>query len=261
MRPSVLLRAGAVVTASALALSLGSVPASAADSAPATASSQFQSADVVVRRNAAATTPADTAPLALTKFSLQSGVLFEKSNRNYVPGNVTVTGTTPYTAIYSRVAFNGVTTDDIGLTGVGTAARRTGGVLISYTRGAGRYSFPQSVFFNGTTQVEGTAIPSNTIRVRYFAKGPVKYRHKGKKLTVTTTLKRFDKSGSYVPLKSTKIKLQRKSGSTYKTIKTFKLNSKGAGKVTIKVKGKKRYRLYLPQSNLVASNSTTGTRI
>lgn len=240
MRTSTFVRAGAMLTASVLTLSLASGPASASESTTS-------------RVDAPSTTALSTLQVAATadlQLTMRGTVLYRKgTNRigtlgglpagvSAIRATVGVDRRTGYINISSWGAMTASHT-------IGSGTARIIAARVTYTNGAVRYVTATSNKF--------------LIRRALHHKTKLSVHRKGKRVKFTATNARVfhPASGTFVSLK--RIKLQYKSGSKWKTKKTIKLNSKGKGTYKIKTSKKRRYRLYVPTTSVIQGNYTRPT--
>jgi hypothetical protein len=218
MRISTIGRASAVVTATALALSVGTGPVAAAEN------------DV-------------SAAAAITSIRINSGVI-TGAGSTFFSGSVQVTGVPPQgVTAQTEVRINGTLR--------GLAAIGPNGVEIPRSWGSGPVVLGPTYFSDGTA----SAVPSNTFYARKQVKT---MRRDGYALKVNRRNSRISFSarqikvvnpsnGKYVSVK--RVKLQQFKGGKWKTKKTIKLNSKGNGTYSTNLKKKYRYRLYTARTS------------
>lgn len=238
MRTSTLARVGAVITASALAFSLGAGPASAADTSSTAA-------------GAAAATPVESTA-TITGFSIRSGVI-TNAGSTYFPGTVTVGNlVTPTTTAETEVRVNGVYR--------GRATLGPNGATFPRTFGSGKVRLGPTYFSDGTTDGNVSNVFYARKQVRSTAKYPLKIRRVNSKVTFRAiNVKIVDpSSGKYKSVK--RVKLQQYKGGTWKTKKSIKLNSSGTGKYKASIKKKYRYRIYVPRTSTQEKFSTIKTK-
>ena len=254
MQSSTLYRAGAIFTASALALSLGTGPASAADSsrqsvgfAPATqsGSNAFQKAGASDSQARVAAAAAD-----VTKITIPNSVLSKKGFNQIYGARVNYTGSGTIKSIKSTVRVNGKASF--------LYFNANGTVSVPSTAGAGSARIVKSTvsYTDGSSSVDTTQSNAFFLRRALSTNGALKIVRKGKKVTFTATRIRVFRpaSGTYVSLG--KVKLQYKSGSKWMTKKNITLNSKGKGTYTISTSTKRRYRLFVPTTSTLYGGST-----
>lgn len=231
MRISSIGRVGAVVTASALALSLGAGPVSAetttaAASTAATAPSSFSASSVGIAAD----------PVGPARFG--SGVITSAGTTRFVG-----TGT---------FAGGGGATATISING---RARGAVAVLFSSTTpGAIAIDVPRS-WGSGSVQANIAGYVSNTFYARKQVKTmrgdgyALKINRRNSKITFNARQIKVinPSSGKYVSVK--RVKLQQLKKGNWKTLKTIKLNSKGNGSYSKKGNKKYRYRLYTPRTS------------
>jgi hypothetical protein len=85
-------------------------------------------------------------------------------------------------------------------------------------------------------------VKPTTVKVKLGTKAYVSTKRSGKKVTIKATAKNWDvKSESYKAWNASSAKIQYKSGSTWKTLKSVKLK-KGSASYSYKIKSKRTYR-------------------
>lgn len=231
MRITSIGRVGAVITASALAFSLGAGPASA-ETATATA----------------ATT--GSAPAGFSTASVEAAAV-PVGPANFGSGVITSAGTT-------RFVGTGAFSGPGGATATVTINGRVRGsvaVLFSSTSpGAIAIDVPRT-WGSGAVQVDIAGYVSN----RFYARKQVKtMRRDGYALKINRRNSKITfnarqikvinpSSGKYVSVK--RVKLQHFKSGSWKTVKTIKLNRKGNGSYTKKLSKKYRYRLYTQRTS------------
>lgn len=272
MRPSTTLRAGAVLTATALSLSLGTGPVSAADDAPATVGARFAKPAPAVTAPSHFGAPSGTSrlaaaaagdPIDVTTLQVGSGLLYREGNN---PVAVTIegqSGTGANGGTYAKTEFK-LRVGKKTHTGR-TLYQTEDGVNYFNTKsgwGAGQAQLLETkvTYTDGTSQTDSGN--SNTFyvrsRVRTTADYPLTVRtySPGNKIKFfARTWKVFKPSkGAYRSLG--KIRLQYKKSGSWKTLKTIELDSKGNGSWTTKISGTRTYRLFVPKTSTVAGGST-----
>ncbi len=236
MRKSIIARAGVVITASALAVSLGAGPVSAAESSSATKSES----------NGAAVSAAGVKAQALTSFRVSNGVLYRKGNNN-VKARI---GFTPFTKALANTAYP-ITTQ------VAINGRVRGIIPVRYSNlveipsafGPGRVVLgPTTVrYADGSSEVLQNR--SNAFYFRRDTFGKFKVRHAGKKVTMSVRAQIRDSSGKKASAKRAKI--QYKKGRKWKTLKNVRINSKGKASYKYSTKSKRQYRLVVKKTSTV----------
>lgn len=241
MRTSTITRAGAVLTASALAFSLGTGPVSAAET-------DSQSAGVVGGKAAPISdlgaSSAVTAAGTITALRLGSGVITTRATTQFV-GNVA--GTAPAnTTVQTDVRVNGKPKGRVILyPGAGN-----GGVEIPRQWGSGPVQIGPSYFADGTV----SPVVSNTFYARKLVTTTrsngiaLKINRRNSKVTFRALSVKVinPSSGRFQSVK--RVKLQQLKNGKWKTKKTIKLNSKGSGSYKATIKTKYRYRLYITRT-------------
>lgn len=237
MRPSILARAGAVLTASALTLSLGAGTASAADSQTQT--------------GAVAATPTTTAAV-ITGFNISSGVVTTAAI-NFFPGTVSATDVSGPVTAQTDVRVNGVFR--------GRAALYPDGVDLPRQFGSGTVQLGPTYFSDGTVDYTLSNVFNARKLVTTLRKDGYALSIKRRNSKISFTARQIKvvnpSTGSYSRVRS--VKLQQLRGGKWKTKKTIKLNSKGNGSYSTKLKTKYRYRLYIPQTANQTSFETRKT--
>ncbi|KAA1380035.1 hypothetical protein [Aeromicrobium fastidiosum] len=236
MRTSTITRAGAVLTASALAFSLGAGPVSAAET-------DTQSAGVVggtsVPVSRLGSSSGVSAAGTITALRLGSGVITSRPTTQFL-GNVA--GSAPDNNVQTDVRINGRPKGRVMLyPGAGN-----GGVEIPRQWGSGKVQLGPTYFSDGTV----SPVVSNTFYARKQVTTTrsngiaLKINRRNSKVTFRAlSIKVINpSSGQFQSVK--RVKLQRLKGSKWKTVKTIKLNSKGSGSYKATIKSKYRYRLY-----------------
>lgn len=251
MRTSTIARGGALLTAAAVAITLGSGPASASgsDDQAARVGSQSTASAHRVGVPFAAPIAKVTTPATITKFTMKSGVL-AKSGLNPFCGTVTgVNGSgSAITKVQTTVRINGHYKGRTNLYLGDASPSCVGGVDLVNTVGAGKVQLGPTRITYADATVSVDATKSNVFYARRLvtskATYPLTIHRVSKKITFTVHgVKIFVPStGKFKTLK--KIKLQYKKGSHWKTKKTIKLNSKGNGSYKIKTSTKRSYRIY-----------------
>lgn len=259
MRPSTIVRSGAVLTATALAITLGTGPASATDStsssAVRTAAPAAETRDSVADAAARPSGAARAAAVTLGTFRLESGVITSKELTS-IYGDVLASdpGTTSAT---TTVTVNGVVKGDVKL----YIAEDKGGVDIPRAWGSGAVVLGPTTFGTGADATVDTK-KSNTFYVRKNIKTTRGASTETIKDDIALRIRRVNSkisfkaqqikivnpsSGQYVSAGS--VKLQYKSGSTWKTKKTIKLDSSGNGSYSRTTSSKYRYRLFISKTS------------
>jgi len=240
MRTPTFVRAGAVITASALALSLGVGPVAAAETDSATARGAAAAPDTL---GSASFTPAPAFDAAgtITALRLGSGVITERATTQFV-GNVA--GSSPGGSVQTDVRVNGTLKGRVEL----YPGQGNGGVEVPRQWGSGTVQIGPTYFSDGS-------VDPNLSNIFYARKLVTSTRSDNYPLRINRrnnamTFRAFQvvivnpATGRFQSVK--RVKLQQLKGSTWKTIKTIKLNSKGSGSYKTSIKKKYRYRLYLP---------------
>lgn len=250
MRTSTIARAGAVVTAAALALSLGTGPVSAAETATASGATAPASSGSASFGTASTVDAAGT----ITALRLGSGVITERATTQFV-GNVA--GTSPGGSVQTDVRINGRPKGRVELyPGAGN-----GGVEIPRQWGSGKVQIGPTYFSDGT-------VDPNVSNFFYARKLVTSTRSDNYPLKVnrrnnSMTFRAFQvvivnpATGRFQSVK--RVKLQQQRGNKWKTIKNIKLNSKGSGSYKTSIKKKYRYRLYISATETQTKFSTIKT--
>ncbi|MCU1678327.1 MAG: hypothetical protein JWM93_3085 [Frankiales bacterium] len=217
-------RAGAVVLASALAVTLGAGPVSAetstANGAVGTASAPVSDAAVI------------------TGFRMQSGVVTIAAV-NFFPGTVSVGNvTTSSLTAETEVRVNGVYR--------GRAQLGPDGAGIPRGYGSGKVQLGPTYFSDGTSDPTLSNVFYARKQVTTLRKDKYALSVKRRNSKITFKARQIKvvnpSTGSYSRIKS--VKLQQLKGGKWKTKKTIKLNSKGNGSYSTHLSKKYRYRLY-----------------
>lgn len=232
MRISSIGRVGAVITASALAFSLGAGPASAENTATAAAPSTtttpsgFSASSVGIAAD----------PVGPARFG--SGVITSAGATRFVgTGNFSGGG-----GATATVTING-------------RARGAVAVLFSSTTPSAIAIDVPRAWGSGKVQVNIGGFVSNTFYARKQVKTmrgdgyALKINRRNSKMTFKARQIKVinPSSGKYISAK--RVKLQQLKKGSWKTIKTVKLNSKGNGTYRTKISKKYRYRLYTARTS------------
>jgi pyruvate/2-oxoglutarate dehydrogenase complex dihydrolipoamide acyltransferase (E2) component len=243
------LRAGTVLTASALAFTLGTGPASAAETTAAAAAAT----------PAPAPAPAEVGIAARTidSYRIGSGLINTRAT-TWFPGDVRLgvgDGTGSPQAVTTSVRINGRFKGNVALypNGVeiprawGSGKVRLGPSTISY-RDQGPSSSPtlSNVFYARKTVKSTAGYPLKVRRVN----SRVTFKARGIKIINPRT-------GKYQSVK--RVKLQQLKGGSWKTKKTIRLNRAGNGSYKTSIKKKYRYRLYVPRTSTQEKFETVRT--
>lgn len=258
MRLSTLLRAGAVVTASALTLGLSTVPASAHESTlgrPASAAAVDHpgarlatSSDLHVRASARASRSASSTAADVVQLKASSAVLFNPEE-NYIDVDVyLVDPEEQVDGITLDLSIGGHTVGPLDLYydededvtfvvvpgNVGLGKAQFTGTTIQYTEESGLPDDQDTTASNAF--FVRRAIVSATPAATYSVKGKRKrfYVHQVGIYTPSV--------GDFTSLRT--IKLQYNKNGTWRTKKNIKLNSSGNGSYSFKSSKKYRYRIY-----------------
>ncbi|MET0927949.1 MAG: hypothetical protein ABWX74_00450 [Aeromicrobium sp.] len=235
MRTFTLLRSGAVLTASALAFSLGAGPVSAAETTGATAATAEPTASTF---GSAASVGAAGSISALR---LGSGVITDRATTQFVG---TVAGSAPDNNVTTDVRINGVAKGRVQL----YPGQGNGGVEIPRQWGSGKVQVGPTYFSDGTVDGNVSNVFYARKQVRSKATYPLRIRRVNSKITFRAYGIKIvnPTTGKYQSVK--RVKLQQFKGGTWKTKKTIRLNSGGSGKYKTTLKKKYRYRLYVPRT-------------
>ncbi|MEV7397704.1 hypothetical protein [Aeromicrobium sp. NPDC092404] len=275
MRTSTLARAGAVLTASALAFSLGTGTASAAEDVQIDKS--FTTVPEVppvkkapkvkldlgasLKRSAVELAPGDP---DLTTFALaRNQVLYSKGDGNFLRGTVVIANEPAAKYNLTTMFMNGHEFLDYNpyLESGFATKEPLGGVWAPSIKGPGLYDFgPSAIFYSDTPgdYIEDTT-HSNTIRVRNATRGETTYYRSGRYHKVTASIKVFKPSVGIFGGGITSARLQYKSGGTWKAYKTIKLNKYGKGSVSWSTSSKRTYRVLVPTTLSVQGDNDGGT--
>ncbi|MCW2841008.1 MAG: hypothetical protein JWR55_2491 [Aeromicrobium sp.] len=238
MRTSTFLRAGAVLTASALAFSLGAGPVSAAESTAGAAA-------------VATAEPVETAA-TITGIRISSGVITNAS-ATFFRGTVTVAPLAPGQSVTAEteVRVNGKYR--------GRAPIGPNGVSIPRTYGSGKVRVGPTYFSDGTVDGNVSNVFYARKEVRSKATFPLKIRRVNSKITFRAYGVKIvnPTTGKYQSVK--RVKLQQLKNGKWKTKKTIKLKSSGNGTYKTSIKKKYRYRLYVPRTSTQQGFQTVKT--
>lgn len=242
MRTSTFARAGAVLTASALALSLGAGPVSAAETqstSPATTPAAAGTGATSFSAASAGAVPVSAAGIPTSPVRFASGVITPNDTTRFI-GKATFTDKG---AISATVKVNGKTKGTVPVLYAVDPASTSIAVDIPRRWGSGK------------VQLDIAGTKSNT----FYARKDIKtgrsdglffaIRHSGNNVKFTArSVKVINPSnGKYVGLR--KIKVQQRKNGKWRTLKTIKMNSKGTGSVTFKTRKKYQYRLKSAKSS------------
>jgi hypothetical protein len=244
MRTSIFVRAGAVITASALAFSLGAGPATAAETesattyAPAPAAQRF------------GTSPVGTAAVPTGPARFGSSVITGAPTTRFV-GNGSFAGPGGATA---AISINGVPKGNVGVLFEQVPGSTTIALDIPRQWGSGKVQaniggFVSNVFY-ARKLVTTTRSDNKPLRINR-RNNKMTFRAFGVKVINPS-------SGQLQSVK--RVKLQQLRGSKWKTLKTIKLDSKGSGSYRTSIKKKYRYRLYITRSATQEKFETIKTR-
>ena len=278
MRTSTLVRSGAALTASMLALSLGTVAASADDSSTVKVKADSTTAGAhaapaatgfsqsgPVRQDAPGGAQAAALPKAgdvtLKTFRLNDGVLVRKA-LNGVNGTVSFTfksgvslDTTQGWPAVADVYVNGKKYLNQNLYYTGDASSTPGGIDLRGNWGPGRVTLSGVKVLAKTS--DGTAVVQVPGTEVFYARRLVS-SNQTYPLTIDRVNSRikFTAHGVKIlnPYKGSMIsagtvKLQYATSSGWKLKKTIKLSSSGSGSYTTYTNTKRHYRLYYPETN------------
>lgn len=243
MRSSTFARAGALLTATALAVSLSSGPVSAAETDSVSGRAASSAPSTVSLGTGSGAGAGVSAAGVITSLRLNDGVITQRALTTFV-GNVAgqaPAGSSVQTAVFVNGKYRGRVTLYPG--------NGNGGVEIPRVWGAGTVQVGPSYFSDGTVDQHR----SNVVRARRLVtttqKYPLKINRRNSKVTFRArNIKIVDPaSGQLKSLR--RVKLQRAQGGSWKTVKTIKLSSSGSGKYTKSLKKKYRYRLYSKQTS------------
>jgi hypothetical protein len=249
MRTSTFARAGAVITASALALSLGAGPVSAAETS-STAAAAAPSAAPSSSSFAAA--PNVDAAGVITALRLRSGIITDRATTQFL-GNVA--GQSRDGNVQTQVRINGRVKGRVML----YPGQGNGGVEIPRGWGSGKVQLGPTFFSDGS--VDGNV--SNVFYARKHVTSKATYPLKIHRRNSKVTFKAYGvtiinpSSGRYQSVK--RVKLQRLKGGKWRTVKNIKLHSNGNGSYKTTIKTKYRYRLYITRSATQEKFSTVKT--
>ena len=251
MRTSTLARAGAVLTATALALSLGTGPVSAAESQ--TASGRVADSVPAVRDlgSASGITVAGT----ITALRLGSGVITQRATTQFVG---TVAGTAPDNNVQTDVRINGAFKGRVIL----YPGSGNGGVEIPRQWGSGKVQVGPTYFSDGSVApaVSNTFYARKLVTTTRRDGYALKINRRNSKMTFKAReVKVINPSnGQFQSVK--RVKLQQYKGGKWKSIKTIKLNRSGNGTYKTSIRKKYRYRLYSTRTSTQEKFSTIRTK-
>jgi hypothetical protein len=237
LRTSTFLRTGAVLTASALAFSLGAGPVSAAETTAGAAA-------------VATAEPVETTA-TITGIQISSGVITNAA-ATFFPGTVTVGNvTTPTLTAETEVRINGRYR--------GRAPIGPNGVSIPRTYGSGKVRVGPTYFSDGTVDGHVSNVFYARKEVRSKATYPLKIRRVNSRITFRAYGVKIvnPTTGKYQSVK--RVKLQQLKNGKWKTKKTIKLKSSGNGTYKTSIKKKYRYRLYVPRTSTQQGFQTVKT--
>lgn len=231
MRISSIGRVGAVITASALAFSLGAGPVSAETTTAAATPAAPTSAAFSTGSVSAAAVPVGPARFGSGVITSSGVTRFVGTGSFSGPGGATAT-----------VSINGRAK---GAVPVLFSASTVGSIAIDVPRTWG----------SGKVQVDISGYVSNVFYARKQVKTmrgdgyALKIKRRNSKVTFSARQVKIinPSSGKYVSVK--RVKLQQLKGGKWKTKKTIKLNRKGNGSYSTKLNKKYRYRLYTPRTS------------
>jgi len=276
LRTSTLARAGAVLTASALALTLG------AGSASASEDTTTKTATIDTRPGAAATkVDWNTAGLARQgksdvsanfvanpdlktfAFATKNQVLYGPAGNALfgtiavAPGNPGPPGGLGYN-MTTNLKYYGSTKTAVPLYAGFATKEPLGGTPIPDTYGPGLYSFgPTSIADPGGGSPFVDPTLSNTVRVRNatMADNLYTYYTGSSKKKVSVKAKVYRPSANIFAGGISSVRLQYKSGSTWKTMKTIKLNKYGNASYSWSQSSKRSYRILIPTTLSIQGGS------
>lgn len=248
MRTSTFARAGAVITASALAFSLGAGPVSAAETSTTFAAAAADPEPSAVSFAAGSNTDAAG---VITALQLRSGLVTERATTQF-RGTVVGQVAGPDTNVQTQVTINGRVRGRVLL----HPGRGNGGVEIPRQWGSGRVQLGPTFFSDGSVDNNVSNVFYARKRVTSTATYPLKIHRRNSKVTFKAYgVKVINPSnGKYQSAK--RVKLQRHKGGKWHTVKKIKLNHKGNGSYKITNRTKYRYRLYINRSATLERFST-----
>lgn len=254
MRHQTLGRGGALLTAAALALSLGTGPANAASTTIDSAAPALEQrpnarlatgADLHAASVGTANRLAEASPSDVTSIKASSALLGDP-DENLIDVDVFLSDEANVESVTLNLSVGGKTTGplDIYVDDIGTF------VVVPGTVGLDKAKFISStITYTEESGLEPTVdrTKSNLFYVRRYidSKDPalsIEYTSKTKWFSVHGVKIFTPSTGTYTALSS--IKLQYKVGSTWKTKKTIKLSKYGNGSYKLKTSKKYRYRIY-----------------
>jgi hypothetical protein len=241
LRTSTFVRAGVIVTASALAFGLGAGPVSAAETSSATATAPAAASASVFSAGST-----DAAAVPAGPIRLGSGTITSNATTRFV-GSGQFAGGGGATA---TVIVNGRTK---GAVAVLFSQSTPGAIAVDIPRGWG----------SGKVQINVNGTVSNTFYARKQVRSKVTYPLKIRRVNSSVTFRALGvkivnpRSGKFQSIK--KVKLQQLKGGKWKTKKSIRLNSAGNGKYKTSIKKKYRYRIYVPRTSTQEKFSTIKT--
>ena len=242
MRTSTFVRAGVVLTASALAFGLGAGPVSAAETSAATTTT-----------STAAPQPGFSAGSSVSPAAVPAGPIRLGS------GTITSNATTRFVGS-GQFAGGGGATATVIING-----RAKGAVAVLFSQsspGAIAVDIPRG-WGSGKVQINVNGTVSNTFYARKQVRSKATYPLKIRRVNSSVTFRAYGvkivnpRSGKFQSIK--KVKLQQFKGGKWKTKKSIRLNSAGSGKYKTSIKKKYRYRIYVPRTSSQEKFSTIKT--
>jgi len=241
LRTSTFVRAGVIVTASALAFGLGAGPVSAAETSSATATAPAAASAPVFSAGSTGTAAVPAGPIRLGSGTITSNATTRFVGSGQFAGGGGATAT---------VTVNGRTK---GAVAVLFSQSSPGAIAVDIPRGWG----------SGKVQINVNGTVSNTFYARKQVRSKATYPLKIRRVNSSVTFRAYGvkivnpRSGKFQSIK--KVKLQQFKGGKWKTKKSIRLNSAGSGKYKTSIKKKYRYRIYVPRTSSQEKFSTIKT--
>ncbi|MGH1562067.1 hypothetical protein [Mumia sp. DW29H23] len=206
---------------------------------------------------------AATSPIDVTSFKVYpsyGGTAINASTKSYrIATNARAVGAFTSATIYVDV-YRGATrvAANVQAAYIGSSYQNMTGYLTvrnGWGRGAFRLANVRVEWYdtdyNKLSAVDGSYTGGGfAVKSGLKASGKVRYWSNSSRKVANIKLKRYLSNGKYYNYK-TKVKLQRKKSGKWRTVKTLKLNSKGAAKYSFRSSKKYKYRF------VVKANSTT----
>ena len=277
MRTSTLARAGAVLTASALAFTLGAGSASATedtttktatiDTRPGAAAAKVDWNTAGLARQGKSDVTADfvaNPDLKTFAFATKNQVLYGPTDNALfgtiavTPGNPGPPGGLGYNMV-TNLKYYGTSKTTVPLYAGFATKEPLGGTPIPDTYGPGLYSFGPTRIYDPVNAGQFYDDPtlSTTVRVRNATTADNLYTwYTGSsKKKVSVKAKVYRPSANIFAGGISSVRLQYKSGSTWKTMKTIKLNKYGNASYSWSQSSKRTYRVLIPTTLSIQGGS------